>query len=318
MTVGLKDVKIILHQADGTSMFQPSLLSGILEMCPRNTLSISEVRMKLGGEAFVSLEGTERREVFLDITQTIFPSASEVQPNGEVGETTLQEKVRYTLPFTFQLMDHYPSSIDVNSTYSGITAYVQYFVESIIIKGKNIVEHKSRKEFKFLQTLDLSAMPTEYATPRLYNKSLRIGTLGLTSVHLSCELERTVYYVGETVTVMLTVDNSERKIKTKFIIAQLVQDINLIVKENDHSSLHKSATIKVLQSVVVVDGVQGKKCERMANVQLPIKPNDLPPTVETRKSVLMNYAIVVKVIVDEKSKLSLKIPIRVVKKGNSF
>lgn len=312
MTDDLKDVKIILHQAHGTSTFQPSLLSGILEMCPSKPLLITEVRIKLVGEAFVKLGEIERREEFLDITQTIFPNADEPIKEGEI--TTLQEKARYALPFNFELMNHFPSSFVIDSTYCGIIAYVRYFVESIIVKPKNAFANKFRKEFKFLQTRNLSLIP-EYTTPKLYHKSHRLGVFGQTAVHLDCELSRTAYYVGETIALTITVDNSERKFKTKFIMAQLVQDIDLIEKENEHPSLHKSSTIKVLQSIVVVDSIEAKKCEILNNVQLPIQSTELPPTTETRKSVLLNYAIVVKVIIDEKSKIALKIPILVAQRG---
>ena len=311
MTSDLKDVKIILHQANGTSTFQPCLLSGIVEMCPGNPLLITEVKVKLGGEAFVALGGTERQEDFLDITQTIFPY--DTGPR----ETILHKNVRYTLPFTFKLNDHLPSSFEINSPYSGIAAYVRYFVGSVIVKPKYAAAHKCRKEFKFLQIRDLSEIP-EYTTPKLYHKSHRSGLLSATSVHLVCEVHRTAYYIGETASLNITVDNRERKVKTKFILAQLVQDINLIEKEDDHSSLHKSSTIKVLQSIVVVDSIQAKKCETLSNVQLTVQSAELPPSTETRKSVLLNYAIVVKVVIDEKSKICLKIPIIVAQKAILF
>ena len=310
----LRDVKIILAHEEG--LFEPCVLSGILEMCPNKSVVIDEIQIRLVGQAYVSLASTERREDFIDIVQTIFPMSG--KPADEQDGTTLQESIRYTLPFSFQLMSHLPSSLELHSTYSGITAYVRYYIESTIIRPRNALAHKCRKEFRFRQTRDLAEIPG-YSMPKMYQKSYRGGVFGLTSVHLTCELDRVAYYLGETVSLTITVDNSQRKVETKFVIAQLVQDIGLIENENDHRSMHKCSTIKVLQSLIVADSVQTKRSVTLPNVKLDIQPaTDLIPSVETRRSITFNYAVVVKVIIDEKSKLSLKIPITVVQRNNSL
>ena len=308
----LRDVKIILAHEEGP--FQPCVLSGILEISPSKSVVITEIQVKLIGQAYISLASSERREDFIDIVQTIFPTSD--KPISKQVETTLQENVRYTLPFSFQLMNHLPSSLELNATYSGVTAYVRYYIESLIIRPKNALSLKCRREFKFRQTRDLANIPG-YSMPKIYQKSHRGGVFGLTSVHLSCELDRVAYYLGETISLKITVDNSERKVRTKFVIAQLVQDVGLIEKENDHRSLHKCCTIKVLQSQIVADSVQTKQCMTLSDVQLDIQPvTDLVPSVETRRSIMFNYAVVVKVIIDEKSKLSLKIPIIVAQRNS--
>lgn len=312
MSDDLKDVKIILANQDDA--YQPCVLSGILEICPRKPTVIHEIQVKLTGQAYISLASTERREVFIDIVQVIFPT-----PEAQISEhfeTTLHENVRYTVPFNFQLRNHLPSSFELNTSYSGVTAYVRYYIESIVIRSKNSLAHRCRKDFKFRQTRDLAEIPG-YSTPKTYRKSYRGGVLGLVAaVHLTCELERVVYYLGETISLNITVDNSERKVETKFVIAQLVQDVGLIENESDHRSLHKCITIKVLQSHIVAESVQTKQCLTLSNVQLDIQPAiDLIPTVETRKSIMFNYAVLVKVIIDEKSNLSLKIPITVVQRS---
>jgi hypothetical protein len=312
MSDDLKDVKIILAHEEGA--YQPCVLSGILEICPSKSVLINEIQVKLSGQAYISLASTERREDFIDIVQTIFPTSD--KPISEQVETTLQENVRYTLPFSFQLMNHLPSSFELNSSYSGITAYVRYYIESTIIRPKNALAHRCRRDFKFRQTQDLAKIPG-YSMPKMYQKSYRGGVFGLASVHLTCELDRVAFYLGETVSLNITVDNSARKVQTKFVIAQLVQDVSLIENENDHRSLHKCSTIKVLQSLIVADSVQMKQCVTLSNVQLDIQPaTDLIPTVETRKSIMFNYVVVVKVIIDEKSKLSLKIPIIVAQRNS--
>ncbi|CAB3980783.1 arrestin domain-containing 2 [Paramuricea clavata] len=312
MSDDLKDVKIILAHEEGA--YQPCVLSGILEICPSKSILINEIQVKLNGQAYISLASTERREDFIDIVQTIFPTSD--KPISEQVETTLQENVRYTLPFSFQLMNHLPSSFELNSSYSGITAYVRYYIESTVIRPKNALAHRCRRDFKFRQTQDLAKIPG-YSMPKMYQKSYRGGVFGLASVHLTCELDRVAYYLGETVSLNITVDNSARKVQTKFVIAQLVQDVSLIENENDHRSLHKCSTIKVLQSLIVADSVQMKQCVTLSNVQLDIQPaTDLIPTVETRKSIMFNYVVVVKVIIDEKSKLSLKIPIIVAQRNS--
>jgi hypothetical protein len=312
MSDDLRDVKIILAHEEGA--FQPCVLSGILEISPSKSIVVNEIQVKLIGQAYISLASSERREDFIDIVQTIFPTSD--KPISEQAETKLQENVRYTLPFSFQLMHHLPSSLELNSTYSGITAYVRYYIESIIIRPRNALSHRCRREFKFRQTRDLANIPG-YSMPKMFQKSYRGGVFGFTSVHLTCELDRAAYYLGETISLKIIVDNSERKDQTKFVIAQLVQDVGLIEKENDHRSLHKYCTIKVLQSQIVADSVQTKQCVTLSNVQLDIQPvTDLVPSIETRKSLMFNYAVIVKVIIDEKSKLSLKIPIIVAQRNS--
>ena len=65
----------------------------------------------------------------------------------------------------------------------------------------------------------------------------------------------------------------------------------------------------------MADSVKTKESVKFSNVNLDLQPvADLIPTIETRKSVMFSYAVVVKVIIDEKSKLSLKIPITVASK----
>ena len=117
-------------------------------------------------------------------------------------------------------MNHLPSSLEINSAYSGITAYVRYYIESIVLRPKNALAHTCWKEFKFRQTQDLAEIPG-YAMPKIYQKSYRVGMLGLASVHLTCELDRVAFYLGETISLNITVDNSERKMQTRFVIAQL-------------------------------------------------------------------------------------------------
>ena len=312
MSDDLTEVKIILAHEEGA--YQPCVLSGILEICPIKAVVINKVQVKLIGQAYISIASDERREDFIDIVQTIFPTSD--KPTNQQVETTLQENVRYTLPFNFELLNHLPSSLELHSNYSGITAYVRYFIESAVIRQKNAFAHRCRKEFQFRQTQDLAKIPG-YSMPKMYKKSYRGGVFGMASVHLTCELDRVAYYLGERVSLSITVDNSERKVQTRFVVAQLVQDICLIENENDHRSLHKCFTIKVLQSLIVADSVQMKQCVTLSNVQLDIQPaTDLIPTVETRKSIMFNYAVVVKVIIDEKSKLSLKIPITVAQRNN--
>ena len=313
MSDDLNEAKIILTQEEGA--YQPCVLSGILEICPTKPVVINEVQVKLFGQAYICIASDERREDFIDIVQTIFPSPDE-STTAEQVETTLQGNVRYTLPFNFELMNHLPSSLELHSTYSGISAYVRYFIESAVIRQKNAFAHRCRKEFRFRQTQDLAKIPG-YSVPKMYKKSYRGGVFGMASLHLTCELDRVAYYLGESVSLNITVDNTERKVQTRFVVAQLVQDICLIENENDHRSLHKCFTIKVLQSLIAADSVQMKQCVTLPNVQLDIQPvTDLTPTVETRKSIMFNYAVVVKVIIDEKSKLSLKIPITVAQRNN--
>ncbi|XP_028401853.1 uncharacterized protein LOC114524853 [Dendronephthya gigantea] len=163
MSDDLKDVKIILANQDGA--YQPCVLSGILEICPSKPTTIHEIQVKLTGQAYISLANTERREVFIDIVQIIFPT-----PETQISEhfeTTLQENVRYTVPFHFQLRNHLPSSFELNTSYSGITAYVRYYIESIVIRSKHTLAHRCRKDFKFRQTRELTEIPG-YSMPKTY------------------------------------------------------------------------------------------------------------------------------------------------------